>query len=181
MTMPLSAAPDFTATEVVGNGGDGVANGVIGGVASAEAPTRQQPPQQQASPSVGESVMAPARSPYQEPPPPQSGYPGQPLAGPHSPHQQGAPQAAPQQSVGQPLPSWAVRLRRTSLGLGLLAAVGSGVAAGPWLTLCLVTALVILLRSVSLSSTAATPRRTEERRVGHECVSPCRSRWSPSL
>src|SRR3546814_14922908 len=67
--------------------------------------------------------------------------------------------AAPQQSVGQPLPSWAVRLRRTSLGLGLLAAVGSGVAAGPWLTLCLVTALVILLRSVSLSSTAATQRR----------------------
>src|SRR3546814_16160949 len=26
---------------------------------------------------------------------------------------------------------------------------------------------------------AAVPRRSEERRVGKECVSPCRSRWSP--
>src|SRR3546814_17239145 len=25
----------------------------------------------------------------------------------------------------------------------------------------------------------AVPRRSEERRVGKECVSPCRSRWSP--
>nr|WP_281363756.1 serine/threonine-protein kinase [Nocardioides daedukensis] len=182
MTMPLSAAPDFTATEVVGNG----PNHVTSGVTSGEAPTRQQPPgqqpphpqaashpaaQPQASPSAGESFMAPARSPYQQPPPPQSGYPGQPGAGPHSPHHQGTPQQSgtpqqqgtPQQSAPQqsapPRPSWAVRLRRTTLGLGLLAAVGSGVAAGPWLTLSLVTALVILLRSVSLSSTAATQRR----------------------
>src|SRR3546814_16372241 len=115
MTMPLSAAPDFTATEVVGNGGDGVANGVIGGVASAEAPTRQQPPQQQASPSVGESFMAPARSPYQEPPPPQSGSPGQPLAVPHSPHTRGAPRAAPQHSLGKPLQSIAGRPRPPTL------------------------------------------------------------------
>src|SRR3546814_19640891 len=27
----------------------------------------------------------------------------------------------------------------------------------------------------------ATPFRSEERRVGNECVSTCRSRWSPSI
>src|SRR3546814_18208641 len=31
-----------------------------------------------------------------------------------------------------------------------------------------------------LSSAASVARRSEERRVGKECVSTCRSRWSPS-
>src|SRR3546814_2708171 len=31
----------------------------------------------------------------------------------------------------------------------------------------------------SSSCSAACPRRSEERRVGKECVSTCRSRWSP--
>src|SRR3546814_5479374 len=30
-----------------------------------------------------------------------------------------------------------------------------------------------------LSTTSPRPRRSEERRVGKECVSTCRSRWSP--
>src|SRR3546814_17077630 len=30
-----------------------------------------------------------------------------------------------------------------------------------------------------IPSAASTPRRPEERRVGKECVSTCRSRWSP--
>src|SRR3546814_19797628 len=31
----------------------------------------------------------------------------------------------------------------------------------------------------AVSSPWRSPRRSEERRVGKECVSPCRSRWSP--
>src|SRR3546814_9683908 len=34
-------------------------------------------------------------------------------------------------------------------------------------------------RSVSAFSPIAAPTRSEERRVGKECVSTCRSRWSP--
>src|SRR3546814_20903136 len=36
-----------------------------------------------------------------------------------------------------------------------------------------------LIERVTVPALAA-PRRSDERRVGHECVSPCRSRWSPS-
>src|SRR3546814_14677864 len=32
---------------------------------------------------------------------------------------------------------------------------------------------------IGLSSAQPTPLRSEERRVGNECVSTCRSRWSP--
>src|SRR3546814_20216365 len=35
------------------------------------------------------------------------------------------------------------------------------------------------LRSAWLISRACRPTRSEERRVGKECVSTCRSRWSP--
>src|SRR3546814_20975667 len=35
------------------------------------------------------------------------------------------------------------------------------------------------LSGVSLPMPVSTPGRSEERRVGKECVSPCRSRWSP--
>src|SRR3546814_2126637 len=34
-------------------------------------------------------------------------------------------------------------------------------------------------RKLLTSSTKRMPRRSEERRVGKECVSTCRSRWSP--
>src|SRR3546814_15339824 len=39
------------------------------------------------------------------------------------------------------------------------------------------TGLSVLLQSSALKQ-ALRPYRSEERRVGHECVSPCRSRWS---
>src|SRR3546814_2582671 len=35
------------------------------------------------------------------------------------------------------------------------------------------------LQSVPISVSAFTAERSEERRVGKECVSTCRSRWSP--
>src|SRR3546814_14949330 len=45
-------------------------------------------------------------------------------------------------------------------------------------------ALAKMMRSLSgptrlADGTVATPKRAEERRVGKECVSTCRSRWSP--
>src|SRR3546814_20232516 len=39
-------------------------------------------------------------------------------------------------------------------------------------------ALVIVLAAVG-GGEASSPARSEERRVGKECVSTCRSRWSP--
>src|SRR3546814_3741341 len=39
-------------------------------------------------------------------------------------------------------------------------------------------AAACMLRTVAIHIGAA-PRRSEERRVGKECVSTCRSRWSP--
>src|SRR3546814_18263741 len=36
-----------------------------------------------------------------------------------------------------------------------------------------------MLEQVGLSAGDAVRHRSEERRVGKECVSPCRSRWSP--
>src|SRR3546814_20491988 len=39
--------------------------------------------------------------------------------------------------------------------------------------------LLILLRMLQGFSTGGEYGRSEERRVGKECVSPCRSRWSP--
>src|SRR3546814_20126505 len=40
-------------------------------------------------------------------------------------------------------------------------------------------ALTAQARALSTSSTLARAGRSEERRVGKECVSTCRSRWSP--
>src|SRR3546814_3043741 len=40
--------------------------------------------------------------------------------------------------------------------------------------------LLVLLRQAGAESRAADGARSEERRVGKECVSTCRSRWSPS-
>src|SRR3546814_2360487 len=34
-------------------------------------------------------------------------------------------------------------------------------------------------RGTARCTNCSTPRRSEERRVGNECVSRCRSRWSP--
>src|SRR3546814_12944116 len=53
--------------------------------------------------------------------------------------------------------------------------VGIGHSTGYWVALSLVWCAGILLVFGAL----ATARRSEERRVGKECVSTCRSRWSP--
>src|SRR3546814_17573703 len=44
---------------------------------------------------------------------------------------------------------------------------------------CFTPALVVLLGAVGLSAWLGWIDRSEERRVGKECVSTCRSRWSP--
>src|SRR3546814_17687937 len=40
-------------------------------------------------------------------------------------------------------------------------------------------AVVLLAENLSCSSQRAQDERSQERRVGKECVSTCRSRWSP--
>src|SRR3546814_16888821 len=49
--------------------------------------------------------------------------------------------------------------------------LGSGAAVAFLLFLCILAVTLVQLRLAKRSS--------EERRVGHECVSTCRSRWSP--
>src|SRR3546814_3855972 len=41
------------------------------------------------------------------------------------------------------------------------------------------SAFITLVHAVTKSVTNLSPARSEERRVGKECVSTCRSRWSP--
>src|SRR3546814_20500945 len=43
-----------------------------------------------------------------------------------------------------------------------------------------IVALTLLIKAVFYPLSAASYRRSEERRVGKECVSTCSSRWSPS-
>src|SRR3546814_7867040 len=59
--------------------------------------------------------------------------------------------------------------------LPICGAMGGGVSVQPS------TALALLVFSVLLGVTSAqaADSRSEERRVGKECVSTCRSRWSP--
>src|SRR3546814_15692339 len=52
-------------------------------------------------------------------------------------------------------------------------------------TSCSLSTLALLAKGfdvpvTSLFRGADVARRSEERRVGHECVSPCRSRWAPN-
>src|SRR3546814_18923182 len=51
----------------------------------------------------------------------------------------------------------------------------TGLAAGDWLFVGFDAVMVLLAASFA----CAARLRSEERRVGKECVSPCRSRWSP--
>src|SRR3546814_18340639 len=56
----------------------------------------------------------------------------------------------------------------------------SGVQAGGRTGLTALTVAVLFLLALMFSPLAqAVPGRSEERRVGKECVSTCRSRWSP--
>src|SRR3546814_4990704 len=79
--------------------------------------------------------------------------------------------------VTPPGPSLVDRMdMKTRAGIavaGVLAAVLVGTSAG--------TAEAATLRGKALKVAAAqkNDRRSEERRVGKECVSTCRSRWSP--
>jgi hypothetical protein len=125
MTMPITAAPDFTATERFATAG-----------------AHPLP----AEPEAGHHpVMEPTRQPYQQPPAPQQDTRQDPDFVPAMP---------PSRRV-----SWAVRARRWALGLALLGVSGAAVALAPWVTCFLVATVVILCRSTSLFSAAATQRR----------------------
>src|SRR3546814_14733040 len=65
--------------------------------------------------------------------------------------------------------------RRDSLVGGVIYALAAVVALWPYILWNVPVALV-----VSLVSAGVAVARSEERRVGKECVSTCRSRWSPS-
>lgn len=126
----------------------------LSGQGSADAsPTLRMPlatpsPVASSAPPPGQSSaqpsMAPSHQPYQQPPPPQNGA--------DAPYAHPAPE--PVQRV-----SWPVRLRRWTLGLAFLTLIASGTAAGPWLLGTLVGAVVVLFRSVSLSTSAGAQRR----------------------
>src|SRR3546814_11295439 len=60
------------------------------------------------------------------------------------------------------------------LGSGFLVLVAGAAASGPALTPVLFIFLIYLLHTMG-----ELCLRSEERRVGKECVSTCRSRWSP--
>src|SRR3546814_14488009 len=55
---------------------------------------------------------------------------------------------------------------------------GDAIPASPCATVAIVA--TPLQHPAMTPPAAATPWRSEERRVGKECVSKCRSRWSPS-
>src|SRR3546814_13098929 len=71
--------------------------------------------------------------------------------------------------VGVPAPAAA--------GLAVLPITLSLVFGDGWLRSDPVSILVLL--AVALLMISRVPTRSEERRVGKECVSTCRSRWSP--
>src|SRR3546814_2199022 len=66
------------------------------------------------------------------------------------------------------------------MGTGLLVAIVLGIAAGVFSAVRRNSAADIAL-SVTAFVGISSPARSDERRVGHECVSTCRSRWWPYL
>src|SRR3546814_12723021 len=69
------------------------------------------------------------------------------------------------------------RVRQGACGpAGAVRGGGRG-AVKPWLTDRAAAGATV--RPGEGCSTGGTPHRSEERRVGKECVSTCRSRWSP--
>src|SRR3546814_20950279 len=70
------------------------------------------------------------------------------------------------------------------LGAGEAVFLGALLAEGAHGAVALVGILQAVQHHVvvdrAMAGLAACPHRSEERRVGNECVSTCRSRWSPS-
>src|SRR3546814_15858380 len=69
------------------------------------------------------------------------------------------------------------RERRLNLTKLSLIALGVGVITG--IGAILFKDLIGLVHNLAFAGQADTTYRSEERRVGKACVSPCRSRWSP--
>lgn len=84
------------------------------------------------------------------------GRPRDPGPGPapmREPYQQPAPPVLPART------RWTERLRRWTLGASLLGAVTASTALAPWATVGVIAALTVVLRSLSLSGSAARARR----------------------
>ncbi|WP_156388605.1 serine/threonine protein kinase [Nocardioides sp. Root151] len=111
-------------------------------------PTRRQPPPAPPSQSLNQPLAGPATE--AAPPRPDHTLPP-PM---REPYQVPAPAGAAPARV-----SWTERLRRWILGAAVLGAVAGGLVLAPYVVSVSIAVVTVVLRSLSLSATAATDRR----------------------
>lgn len=148
MTMPLATAEDHTPTDRIDPGS------ASGTRTLPDDPTRAEAPEPPA--------MAPSYTPYQTPPAPQPHHSPPQHAAPHRPTQPDPSTQADGATYDEAQPariSWLERVRRWTLGGGLLAATTGAVAAAPYLTAILVALVTVTLRAFSLNASASAERR----------------------